>query len=115
GRRLVGDGEVTAAYEQRAGGDDQDPLGCAHPAGGGFSRIRSTRAGTPAATAPSGRSSVTTAPAPTTTSLPMRTPSRTFAPAPSHTLRPRATPREGRPCSTTGPAPRSNSWPPPTT
>ena len=45
---------------------------------------------------PSGRSAFTTAFAPTTTSLPMRTPSSTFAPVPSQTLSPSAMPREVR-------------------
>src|SRR6266536_3029132 len=37
-------------------------------------RVRTTRAGIPTATAPGGRSDVTTAPAPTTTSSPRQTP-----------------------------------------
>src|SRR6185503_19705327 len=116
-RRLLGDDHVPPAYEQRARGDDQDAARRAHEAGavtGAPSRRRTTRAGTPTATAPSGRSPVTTAFAPTTTSLPIVTPSRTFAPVPSHTLRPRVIPRETRSCSITGRSAASNSWPPPT-
>src|SRR5438552_5902679 len=113
GRRLFRDGQVAAADEEGAGGDDQDPPRTAHGAGAG-SRVRTTRAGTPTATAPAGRSSVTTAPAPTTTWWPMVTPSMTFAPAPSHTFSPSVIPAERRSCSTTGTPARSNSWPPPT-
>ena len=47
---------------------------------------RSTRAGTPPATTPAGRSRTTTAPAPTTVSAPISTPGQTIAPAPSQTL-----------------------------
>src|SRR4029079_6645237 len=113
GRGRFRDGEMAPAHEERAGGDDQDPLGPAHGAEAA-SRVRTTRAGTPTATAPAGRSSVTTAPAPTTTSRPMRTPSSTLVPVPSHTLSPRVMPLELRPCSSTGTSARSNSWPPPT-
>ena len=51
---------------------------------------RITRAGTPAATTPGGKSRVTTAPAPTTVSSPIVTPGQTTTPPPSHTLSPRA-------------------------
>src|SRR3954454_17851746 len=47
---------------------------------------RTTRAGTPIATTPAGRSRVTTAPAPTTVSLPIVTPGQTMTPPASQTL-----------------------------
>jgi hypothetical protein len=52
--------------------------------------------GTPAATAPSGRSAVTTAFAPTTTSLPILTPSSTFAPCRATRCRRGRSPRRAR-------------------
>src|SRR5581483_5185184 len=50
---------------------------------------RMTRAGTPPATTPAGRSRATTPPAPTTVSSPIVTPGQTITPPPSQTLSPR--------------------------
>src|SRR3954465_7805536 len=49
---------------------------------------RPTRAGTPIATTPAGRSRVTTAPAPTTVCSPIVTPGQTITPALNQTLSP---------------------------
>src|SRR5690606_15767090 len=50
-----------------------------------------TLAGLPTARTPAGRSSITTEPAPTTVSLPIRTPGLTITPAPRETLSPMLT------------------------
>src|SRR5439155_7885935 len=68
----------------------------------GRGRIRMTCAGTPATTALSGTSLVTTALVPTIALSPIVTPRRTHAPYPIQTLWPTRTSRLWMPCSRTG-------------